>query len=202
MINKSLYNELQIKVESNKQQIVREKQNEVRYTTLIDTVNKEIEQLTQAIELCALSLKERSKIKEDIEELATLILHALFDENYRFAFDAVYDEDGLLVGLKPQIYHFEVGDDPKNYGGGVRNIVSFAVRLLFVWLGKGLAPILVLDEPFVNLDKAKWEKIVKFLEDLQRDLQIQVIMITHSGTEFPQTFVVRKPNKVSIVEAV
>lgn len=191
--------EVQQKLQTNTELQTRQQQTVKRHKAAVEALDVTIAELASAIELCKLSLKDRTKVKEDIEQLATLMLQALFDEDHRFEFVPVHDNE-VLVGLKPQIYHFDTPNEPRKFGGGVRNVVSFAVRMLFVVLKKELSPIMILDEPFVNLDHEKWQKLIAFIEDLQRDLQIQIIMVTHSGNEFPQTFEVRKPNKISIVK--
>jgi ABC-type glutathione transport system ATPase component len=168
-------------------------------------IENQITDIQQAVDLAKLCLRERSKIKEDIEQLATLMLQAIFDDSYTFELRPVYADDNpenALVGLKPLILENGVADEPKNYGGGARNIVGFAVQLAFLLVRKDLSPVMILDEPFINLSKTKWDKLIQFIEDLQQDIDFQLIMITHSGIQLPQTFEVLKPAKVSVVTEV
>lgn len=165
----------------------------------IQKLQNEIADMQDAIDLCQLSLRSRGKIKEDIEQLATLMLQELFDDTFRFEFVPVYENE-MLVGLNPQIFENDIPSNPGRFGGGACNVVGFAVRLLFIILKRELCNVLIWDEPFVNTDTVKWDEIIELLRAIQKDIPVQIIAITHSGKEFDQTFLVRRPNKYSIVE--
>ncbi len=77
--------------------------------------------------------------------------------------------------------------------------MGFAIQLAFLLIRKDLSPVMILDEPFINLDRVRWELLIEFLQDLQRDISFQLICVTNESIKFPQTFEVTKPGKVSIV---
>ena len=157
----------------------------------------------RAVELAKLCVSERGKVKDDIEALATDMLKALFGDHYSFEFQAVIDKkDGTLTGLRPLVFEYDDGDDPAEFGGGVCNITSLAIRTVFVLLKQELTPVLILDEPNTNLDAEKWDAWVAFMQDLCKDVDLQIIAVTHSDALFPTTYRVTKPSKRSIVERV
>lgn len=156
----------------------------------------------RAIELAGLCVTEKVRVKEDIEELATLALRAVFGDKYRFELAVEQGADGVVSGLSPTIWEWDDADSPTEFGGGVSNVASLAVRTVFVLLDRDMSPIMVLDEPNVNLDVPKWERFVAFMDDLVSGVGAQVLIVTHAGVGLPQTFKVTRPRASSVVEEV
>ncbi|MBE7210649.1 MAG: ABC transporter ATP-binding protein, partial [Gluconacetobacter diazotrophicus] len=77
------------------------------------------------------------------------------------------------VGLKPE----EFGRLPAALSGGQQQRVALARALVF---GPGL---LMLDEPFANLDRSLRERLRDELRDVQRRLGTTTILITHDREE-------------------
>lgn len=171
-----------------------------------EDLEDQITRTEEAITLARYCVRERAKVKDDIEQLVTSMIQSIFGPEFRFELEETFKDD-LPYGYKPLIWEDDNPDDPSDQGGGIRNITGLGIRLVFLLLlaqtpenPDGLAPILLLDEPNVNLDSDKWPKWVEFMQSLQKDVDLQLVAITHSGTEFPDTFVVRKPGNVSLVE--
>ena len=155
----------------------------------------------EAISLCEKCLEEQSDIRKYIEEQVTALLQKVFSYSYSFQFLAILREDGVsLKGLKPQVVKDGVADDPKTYGGGVQNVVSFALRLIYLLFTKRLSKVLILDEPLLNLNEEKWVPLLEFIVDLQKHFKVQIIVITHADVEFPTTYKVYRSGKTSFAE--
>lgn len=178
---------------------------------MIDTNRVDIEDFNKSIALCRACLEEQADAKKHVENIATSLLNGVMQgvhefyeltgatPEYEFKLEVQEDEAGAVSGFKPLILKNGIADEPKNFGGGVQNLVSFAIRLIYVLLNPSLSQVIILDEPMTNLSPKAWRFVVRFLEDLQRDLGLQVIAITHSGAQFPSTWVVYREGDTSFV---
>ncbi len=64
--------------------------------------------------------------------------------------------------------------------GGVIDTAAFALRLSNIILNKPtLRRIMIMDEPFRNLDIQNREKVRMLLEELSKEFKIQLIIVTH-----------------------
>jgi len=66
----------------------------------------------------------------------------------------------------------------ENHSGGVRDIVSFTLRCLFVAM-KNTRRVLILDEPFKNLSVEYHETVAELVKTLVNEYDLQIIMTTH-----------------------
>ena len=168
-----------------------------------DNIEDSLSIYEEAASLCEACITQSLDVKEYIEQQVTILLQQVFGEAYSFHFEPVYAENGVsLKGLRPRIQEGDVIDDPKNHGDGIRNVVSFALRLTFLILNRHISKVIVLDEPLVNLNEEKWQYIVEFLNELQTYFDIQIIIITHARAEFPTLYEVSRPSKISLVRQV
>ena len=110
------------------------------------------------------SLSPRMRVSEIIKE--GLIAHKICTKN---ELDSLVSKNLHLVGLNDEFLHRY----PHELSGGQRQRVALA-RVLA--LG---ANILVLDEPTSALDKSAQKRILSLLLDLQRNLGLCLIFITH-----------------------
>lgn len=155
--------------------------------------------LREAADLCSRCLQEQSDVRPYLEAQVTALLRRI--KGYEFRFDPVFKSDDVsLKGLKPVIVEDGVADDPRNYGDGVQNILAFAIRLILLLFSKRRAKVMVLDEPWLNLNAKLWPYMIDFIQDLQRHFDVQIVVITHSGVVFPDMYRVVKTGKTSVVE--
>ena len=85
-------------------------------------------------------------------------------------------------------------------GGGVLAVACFALRLSVLYLTKqSVRPIMILDEPFVQLSVEYRERMAALLEELSDRFGFQFIMVTHS-TEFEMGKVYRFDSNHNVKE--
>lgn len=115
------------------------------------------------------------------QQIATIVsrcLTAVFDEPYRLEI-----EFARKRGKTDATFVYWKGENrlsPKVTSGGVRQIVSFALRLVKLLLEPGKSKTLFLDEPFGGLDSKNLPRAAMLLESLSKELGIQFIIATHS----------------------
>lgn len=118
---------------------------------------------------------------QKISEVVSLCLSAVFgEEAYQFGI-----EFERKRGKTEAVLKFKRGDlnvDPLSAtGGGVVDVAAFALRISCLMLHRPrLSRVVVLDEPFKFVSVQYRDKVRTMLEELARDLKIQIIMVTHS----------------------
>jgi ABC-type glutathione transport system ATPase component len=207
---KASVSDMQTRLNTRLQTLMRESSRRDNLRAVVERNNTDVDDYNRAIELCMACIDQQVDAKTHIEKIATALLNTVMQgvhqdsqafgqpPVYEFVFDAVED-NGIVTGLKPMIIKDGNKDEPKSYGGGVRNLASFAIRLIYVLLNPTLSQVLILDEPMVNLSPAAWRHVVRFIEDLQKDIGLQIIAITHSGASFPKSYRVSREGDTSIV---
>ena len=74
----------------------------------------------------------------------------------------------------------EIEDVLNSDSGGVVDVAALALRLACIVLAKPtLKRIIIMDEPFRNLDQKNRENIRILLEELAKDFKVQFIIVTH-----------------------
>lgn len=87
-------------------------------------------------------------------------------------------------------------------GGGVLDVVAFALRVALWSLQQDKVKIMILDQPFQNLDNEHMPLAGNLLNELSDKLGIQFILINHNPilSEIADaTYIVHKKNGVSVV---
>lgn len=106
-------------------------------------------------------------------------IQSVFGEDYNFRIDFEKKRgktEARMVFLK--------GEDEinplKGSGGGLLDLAAFALRLACVLLVRpAVRRLLVIDEPLKHLDASRRPAVGRLLEDLSRELNIQIIQVTH-----------------------
>ncbi len=122
----------------------------------------------------------QNKAHRQISRIVSRCLTAVFEKPYelRIEFEAkrgkteakfVYLCDGRI-------------SDPHTDSGGVMEVASLALRLAALTLTMPPArKLLVLDEPFVGISAGNLPKMALLLETLSKELDMQIIVVTHSN---------------------
>ncbi len=168
------WNIVKIKLSGFKQQLV---VLESRLKSLTETIDI----LDNAIHfLFSFSEYTRTAVKTKIESIANMALKAVFpdkeiifnlipNKNKRGLYYVPYVEtNGVITPL----------DDSK--GGGVLDIISICLRISYLRIFKGkLEQVLILDEPFKNIDSTRRELAINWLKNISNEMEIQFIIVTH-----------------------
>lgn len=121
----------------------------------------------------------QQKAHARIAAVVSQCLEAVFDEPYTFKINfeqkrgrteatLVFERDGMEV------------DPLTASGGGVVDVAAFALRLSCLMLSRPpVRRMVVLDEPFKFVSEEYRGKVREMLEQLSKELNIQIIMVTH-----------------------
>jgi len=165
-----------------------------------------IEKSAAIISMVGLATQQELEFR--VGDLVSMALETIpFDENYRFQVEFVQrrgrtEADLFLVGKAGNRVRILEAS-----GGGVANVVAFALRVSLWSLSKGIRPVLVLDEPFPFLrTKEAHAKAGELLKTISNKLGLQIIMITGEAESqdiienADRVFYLRKKNGRTIVE--
>jgi len=120
--------------------------------------------------------KQTSKMLSDMVTEALKII----DDPYTFYIEFVQSRnktEARLVLLKHGIEH----ELFYGSGGGIADLVSFALRMTFWASKKDARPIFIFDEPFKDLSKGYQEAIKQFIHQLSQDFNAQFIIVAAHG---------------------
>ena len=119
---------------------------------------------------------------ERIEGVVSKCLEAVFGKLYGFRIDFRRKRgrtEAELILLKDG---HEIEDALNADSGGVVDVAAFALRLACIVLSKPpLEYVMILDEPFRNLDIQNRQSVRMLLEELALDFKIQFIIVTHEN---------------------
>lgn len=151
-----------------------------------DAVAKEVKDLDAEIEVLTYSsatleslLKMVSVESLDtVEQLVTYGLRTIFDDQ-ALAFKIEVTTKFKQQWMEPKLIAGQV-EAPilDSFGGGPAEVVAFLLRVLVV-RRLGLAPVLLLDEPFSMVSAEYVENVAKLLRELADKLGFTFIVITH-----------------------
>lgn len=154
-----------------------------------------VAQEKQRLAEAELELKHRREAQEVLQRLAQSVqqqahkriagvvstcLSTVFDEPYDF--QILFERKRGRTEARLRFVRKGVAMDPMTAsGGGAVDVASFALRVAALTLKRPrLSRLLVLDEPFKNLSAEYQDNIRMMLEGLARDLDLQVVMVTHN----------------------
>lgn len=143
----------------------------------------------------------QNSIKYNINKVINSILETCFPNEYEFQFNFIINKDKteaeinfIKNGCKEN-----VNDEA---GGGLRNILAVAFRIVLLSLSQN-RKVLLLDEPFADLSEELHEIMMKILKKLSDELNIQIIMSTHNHNIIylaDKVFKINKKDENSFVE--
>ena len=198
-----------------------------RYRNRIEQLKGQRNQLLLEIEETEEKLNQGEKKEKNIEEAQRIIQHVAqqtqqelefhISELVSLALSSIY-EDPYKFRLKFSLKRGKTEADPvfiregKEYKPGKRtgystvNIAAFALRISVHNIqNPRLRNVLVLDEPFKDLDKKAKPKAAKLLKVLAKERNLQILMISHDPVfinSADRLFENRKEGNISIIEEV
>jgi ABC-type dipeptide/oligopeptide/nickel transport system ATPase subunit len=134
----------------------------------------------EILQLIAQAVQQQAH--ERISEVVTSCLRAVFPDDpyeFRIRFERKRGKtEAVLVFVRG-----DVAVDPITAsGGGVVDVAAFALRVACLVLHRPrLSRLLVLDEPFKFVSQDYLPNVRKALEELSKEMNIQIIMISHIG---------------------
>lgn len=154
----------------------------------------------QAISLCEICLREQSDSLQYLETLVTALLQEVFFYKISFKFGLKLRSDGVsLKGISPILNISGEDEELDDCADGIRNVLSFALRLLFLMFSTKLEKVVFFDEALLHLSLPRWRYVINFVKQIQEMFDIQIVFITHSNAEFPQQFRVYMDSGISSV---
>lgn len=170
------------------QTIVRKLQND--FLIARNDIKKESTALMEAQEYLETTIKAQKLIQaaaESVQKIAhsrltrvvSKSLNALFPGTYEFRI--LFESKRGGTTAKPVFIKDENTLDPVSAsGGGVVDVAATTLRIGTLLLQSKSRRVLVLDEPFKHLSAEHTKSVKGLLETLSRDLDLQIIMITHN----------------------
>lgn len=135
--------------------------------------------LQQAKEIFQKSaLLTQNHLAEHLSKIVTKAIRSVFFEK-NVEFKVEFKEQRNKTEC--EMYIIENGEEyslTESRGYGMTDIVSFALRVAYILLHSS-ENILIIDEPFRNLDKDKHEYASLMVKELSRELSMQFIICTH-----------------------
>lgn len=153
--------------------------NEMRSQVLLNEAN--LSKFSEALDfLYKFSEFTRNEVKTKLETLANLALSSVFtDKKMEFRVVPNRNKKGLFY----ELYITTDGkitplEDCK--GGGVLDIISLCLRISYLRIYKAtLRQVLILDEPFKNLDDIRRPAAFDWLSSTAKEMGMQLIIVTH-----------------------
>lgn len=119
---------------------------------------------------------------ERIEGVVSKCLEAVFGNEYGFKINFERKRGRTEANLLLLKDGHEIEDALNADSGGVIDVAALALRLACIVLAKpALKRIIIMDEPFRNLDMPNREAIRILLEELSLDFKVQFIIVTHES---------------------
>lgn len=171
-------NERFFKIKAHKQYLEKTAQ-ESKLQVLLNETN--LSKFSDALDfLYKFSEFTRNEVKTKLETLSNLALSSVFtDKQMEFRVVPNRNKKGLFY----ELYISTDGnitplEDCK--GGGVLDIISLCLRISYLRIFKGsLRQVLILDEPFKNLDDIRRPAAIDWLSTTAKEMGLQLIIVTH-----------------------
>jgi energy-coupling factor transporter ATP-binding protein EcfA2 len=115
-----------------------------------------------------------------IEGVVSKCLEAVFGNAYGFKINFERKRGRTEANLLLLKDGHEIEDPMNADSGGVVDVAALALRLACIVLAKpALKRVIIMDEPFRNLDMQNRENMRMLLEELSEDFKVQFILVTH-----------------------
>jgi len=144
-------------------------------------LKRDLKRHEQALEVVkAVAIKTQERIQFHISDITSLALESVFPDPYELVAEFVQRRNKTECDL----YFSRNGEkaDPLSAsGGGAVDVAAFALRVASWSMQKPKSRnVLVLDEPFRYLSSDLLPKASEMLQQISQDLNLQIIMVSHS----------------------
>lgn len=120
------------------------------------------------------------KLQYHISDITSLALEAVYDDPYQLIAEFVQRRNKTECDLN-FVRNDEKVDPMDASGGGAVNVASFALRVASWSMQRPRSNnVILLDEPFNNLDKERMPRAGEMIKQLSEKLGIQFLIVTHS----------------------
>lgn len=131
--------------------------------------------------------KAQESVRAQFEEMVTHALQYVWGPEHSFAISWVRSGSSSAVEFKlrravcadGEAGHTEV--DISRDSGGMRDVIALVLRIAYLQR-VGHAGIMVLDEPFSQVDADKIDLVAQLVSSLQSELGIQILFVTHNSS--------------------
>ena len=166
-------------------------------SAIIEECKAEKEKYQKAVEIVNHIQKQtQGNIKETFESIVTYALKYIYSDHYEFGLE--FDRRGNLgtMNFNIKTEDFQEASEPTDTsGGGVLDICALALRMVLLEVSyPKVEGTLILDESFKHLSSDYLENGYKFLQEINKKLKRQIIMITHK-----QEIINDAENKIEII---
>jgi len=131
----------------------------------------------EILQLIAQAVQQQAH--ERLSSVVSQCLESVFEDPYQFHIE--FERTRGRTWARLRFRRRELDADPLSAaGGGVVDIAAFALRVACLMLHRPrLSKVVVLDEPFKFVSSQYRENVRAMLEELAKDLGVQIIMVTH-----------------------
>ena len=161
--------------------------------TLYNDAKKDFEQHSQQLSKIEIELQDHKRVREIFQQasvftqaylekhLSSIVTNAVQsvffekDLEFRVEFDKKRNSTECNLYLVEGDEEYDLLDDR---GFGMADVISFALRVAYVLLDK-VDPVMILDEPFRNLDAIRIPYASEMVQSLSKKLGIQFIIVSH-----------------------
>jgi ABC-type molybdate transport system ATPase subunit len=126
--------------------------------------------------ILAISKDMRQEIKALFDRIVTVAVQSVFDSSLEFYLDFNEEKSEILCCLRKNGEEHPILDF---VGEGLVDVISFALRICVLLISRR-PKVVILDEPFRFLDKARHPLASEMISKLSKELSIQFIIVTHS----------------------
>jgi DNA repair exonuclease SbcCD ATPase subunit len=131
----------------------------------------------EILQLVAQAVQQRAH--EKISAVVSSCLRTVFQDPYEFHIE--FERKRGRTEARMRFIRRDLSVDPLSAsGGGVVDVAAFALRVSCLMLHRPrLRRLVVLDEPFKFVSEQYRDNVRQMLEELSRDLKLQIVMVTH-----------------------
>lgn len=152
-------------------------EKEAAEKTKTERILKRTQDAQEILQLLSQAIQQQAHKK--ISGVVSSCLSAVFDDPYEFRVQ--FDRKRGRTEATLRFTRRGLDVDPLTAsGGGVVDVAAFALRVSCLMLHRPrLNKVVILDEPFKFVSAQYRENVRTMLEQMAKDLKIQIIMVTH-----------------------